>query len=163
MYKAFLVLCNNMIFCFWDKLFLFNLYTKCPNVKLMMIPYRFCEASHLAGTFISEPDSQPVVRLPLYVPQVGMNHRWVCRFRRTEAERVALCRVDGPQSHSVNARTYHLLDWYLSLSLSTDVSWQIFSSVPFDAVWVCDSKYYLIHHCSCEFVAVLLTCTYVWV
>lgn len=39
---------------------------------------RFHEASSLAGYFISEPDCQPVLRLPLYVPQLDMNCWRVC-------------------------------------------------------------------------------------
>lgn len=59
------------------------------------------EVSYLAGAFISQPDCQHVVRLPLYVPQLGMNCRRVCCCSLvTCTERVVLGHVCGPGGHS---------------------------------------------------------------
>ena len=46
---------------------------------------RFSEAPYLARPFVGEPDDQPAVRLPLYVPQLEMKRQAaVFSWPRTE-------------------------------------------------------------------------------
>lgn len=75
---------------------------------------RFGEASHLAGASVSQPDWQPVVRLLLYVPQMGMKSLY-----RPQSDWPS-CHIFGPEGHSALPPKHHPSD--SPLSLNTDVS-----------------------------------------